>query len=435
MSQSIFAPTRRGWLRYAALAAVVLVPLAFAGLFIGAVSQVKHSISDIPAAIVNNDQLVMQTAADGTSTPVLAGRELVTRAHGQEVRGLRLDDHQQQGRQGPDLANGTVYAILTVPKDFSKSIVSLSSKSARQGEPVDHNRRLAQLPHGPRSPRSSATPCRPPSARRSPSSTSPGSIPASAESARRCRPRRAARASSRARQVALSTGLDSYVAGVSTVPSGLRQLQSGIETAKGSVTSQALTPYTSAVSGYSSQLSADVAALAADPGNASLLAAGAGRQRDPLVGRRGRSLAVVGGVGSAFDTPRREHRFLRRPDRGPLPRAGRSWRRARSRSPRAPARWHPVSLRVRRARPSYTKAQIAQDRERPPPNPVGVSVDRQHEVSSPAQIIATLFVPLGLWIGCARGVPRPPAAHRAAHSPRPPATRGSCCPRSPGPRW
>ena len=48
--------------------------------------------------------------------------------------------------------------------------------------------------------------------------------------------------------------------------------------------------------------------------------------------------------------------------------------------------------------PSYTKSQIARISE-VASSPVGVSVDRQHRVSSPAQIIATLFVPLGLWIG------------------------------------
>ena len=45
-----------------------------------------------------------------------------------------------------------------------------------------------------------------------------------------------------------------------------------------------------------------------------------------------------------------------------------------------------------------TSAQIAKTAD-VASNPVGVSVDRKHEVSSPAQIVATLFVPLGLWIG------------------------------------
>jgi putative membrane protein len=89
VSQSHFTPTRRAWLRYAALAAVVLVPFAFAGLFIGAVSQVSHSIADIPAAIVNNDQVVNQTGANGKVTQVLAGRELVTELTGKKSAGFK----------------------------------------------------------------------------------------------------------------------------------------------------------------------------------------------------------------------------------------------------------------------------------------------------------------------------------------------------------
>lgn len=55
MSANTVILTRRPWLRWAALTAVVLVPLAFAGLFIGALSGVSKGINDIPAAIVNND--------------------------------------------------------------------------------------------------------------------------------------------------------------------------------------------------------------------------------------------------------------------------------------------------------------------------------------------------------------------------------------------
>src|SRR3546814_6514448 len=44
--------------------AVVLVPLAFAGLFVGALSQADTALDRIPAAIVNNDTLVYTTAED-----------------------------------------------------------------------------------------------------------------------------------------------------------------------------------------------------------------------------------------------------------------------------------------------------------------------------------------------------------------------------------
>jgi putative membrane protein len=143
MSQSLFTPSRRGWFRYAALAAVVLVPLAFAGLFIGAVSQVSHSISDIPAAIVNNDQVVSQTA-NGKTTQVLAGRELVTQLTGKKSAGFDWTITNSKDAAA-DLANGTVYAILTVPKNFSASIVSLGSKSplkANLNITTDDSRRL-----------------------------------------------------------------------------------------------------------------------------------------------------------------------------------------------------------------------------------------------------------------------------------------------------
>jgi putative membrane protein len=128
VSQTSFPTPRSTRLRYAALAAVVLVPLAFAGLFIGAVSQISHSISDIPAAIVDNDQMVAETGTDGTSTPVLAGRELVTELTGKKSAGFDWTITNSKDAKA-ELANGTVYAILTVPKNFSKSIVSLSSKS------------------------------------------------------------------------------------------------------------------------------------------------------------------------------------------------------------------------------------------------------------------------------------------------------------------
>src|SRR5690606_29444708 len=70
--------SRRRWLRRGAIAAVVLVPLAFVGLFVGAVSGSSEATERIPAALVNDDSIVYQTADDGTETPIFAGRQLVT---------------------------------------------------------------------------------------------------------------------------------------------------------------------------------------------------------------------------------------------------------------------------------------------------------------------------------------------------------------------
>ncbi len=136
MSQSSTPVTRSKWLRRTAIAAVVFVPLAFAGLFVGALAQANTAIGRIPAAIVNGDQLVYQTAADGTKTPVFAGRQLVTELTGGSKGFTWTITNRAQADKA--LANGTVDAILTVPKDFSSSILSLSSSSPKQAGLVIH---------------------------------------------------------------------------------------------------------------------------------------------------------------------------------------------------------------------------------------------------------------------------------------------------------
>ncbi len=135
MSQIIAPAARRRWLRRAAMIAVVLVPLAFAGLVVGALSQASTATTRIPAAIVNGDTLVYSTAADGTKSPVFAGRQLVTEL----TRGTVTDTAGGGISTGFDwtitnaadakkaLSAGTVDAILTVPKNFSSSILSLQT--------------------------------------------------------------------------------------------------------------------------------------------------------------------------------------------------------------------------------------------------------------------------------------------------------------------
>jgi len=126
--------SRKRWVRWTALAAVVLVPLAFAGLFVGALSKSDDALQAIPAAIVNDDTLVYQTAADGTESPVFAGRLLVTEltdtdeSTGFDWRITNAEDAQKA------LDNGEVYAVLTVPSNFSKSILSISGDDPEQAD-------------------------------------------------------------------------------------------------------------------------------------------------------------------------------------------------------------------------------------------------------------------------------------------------------------
>jgi putative membrane protein len=136
VSQSVTPVGRRRWLRSAAVVAVVVVPLAFAGLFVGALSNADKAVDRIPAAIVNSDKLVYTTAADGTKSPVFAGRQLVTELTGSSKGFDWTITNAADARKA--LADGTVDAILTVPKDFSTSILSLSSTSPKQADLAIH---------------------------------------------------------------------------------------------------------------------------------------------------------------------------------------------------------------------------------------------------------------------------------------------------------
>ena len=112
--------------------AVVLIPLAFAGLFIGALSQADTSVDRIPAAIVNNDTLIMTTQEDGSETPVFAGRQLVTELTG-DTSGIDWQvTNDADAKKG--LAAGKFYAVVTIPKDFSPSILSLSSTTPKRAD-------------------------------------------------------------------------------------------------------------------------------------------------------------------------------------------------------------------------------------------------------------------------------------------------------------
>ncbi|MHA6694085.1 YhgE/Pip family protein [Homoserinimonas sp. A520] len=119
----------RRWLRPAAIGAVILVPLAFAGLFVGAIANSDDTAGNIPAALVNQDELIYQTAADGSEIPIFAGRQLVTELIADDSFDWTIsnsDDAEQA------LIDGKVHAILTIPSDFSASILSLSGDSPKK---------------------------------------------------------------------------------------------------------------------------------------------------------------------------------------------------------------------------------------------------------------------------------------------------------------
>jgi len=133
VSTPVSSPRRAAWGSRIAVLAVILIPLAFAGLFVGSLSEADSSLDRIPAAVVNSDELIMQTTADGTETPIFAGRQLVTELTGSGSAGFDWVITNAEDAEDA-LASGEVYAVLTVPDDFSESILSLQSDTPRQAE-------------------------------------------------------------------------------------------------------------------------------------------------------------------------------------------------------------------------------------------------------------------------------------------------------------
>jgi putative membrane protein len=372
----------------------VLVPLAFAGLFIGALSQINTSISDIPAAIVNNDQAVTQTAADGTTTPVLAGRELVTELTGKKSQGFDWTITNSADAKA-DLANGTVYAILTVPKGFSKSITSLDTKNPTKANLTittddSHNYltgSVAQLVGSSLTTAFGSAVTKQYIAGLYSGIGGVGSSLATAASG-------ATRISDGAKS--LSSGLSSYVSGASAVSPGLYQLQAGITSAKNQVL-PGVSSYTSAVNAATATVNTDAQNLAADPTNTTLQQQ---LQNDSAVlsgtASQGGS-KLKAGVGTAFDAlASNTGAFASKTSA--LASGGASLKSGAASLASGASSLATGLTKGAASAPSYTKLQIAKISD-VASEPVGVSVDREHKVSSPAQIIATLFVPLGLWIG------------------------------------
>ncbi|MCS5716986.1 YhgE/Pip family protein [Herbiconiux sp. CPCC 205763] len=138
MSSSTTTPTprmrRRTKIVLVVLAAlaVAFTPLAVNGLFAGALANADTNISTVPAAIVNNDTMTTTTNADGTTSTNFAGRGLVTELTGAGQTGFDWHATNSSDAQ-KGLENGTYYAVLTIPKDFSASLNTLGTADPKQG--------------------------------------------------------------------------------------------------------------------------------------------------------------------------------------------------------------------------------------------------------------------------------------------------------------
>ncbi|GAA1226437.1 YhgE/Pip family protein [Rhodoglobus aureus] len=122
---------KKRWLTVAGFAAVALIPLAFTGLFVAAIGDGDSAIDNIPVALVNNDEIQTTTALDGEEQVVFAGRQLVTELTGADGFDWTITNSDDAETA---LARGDVYAILTVPEEFSESILSLSTDEPAQAQ-------------------------------------------------------------------------------------------------------------------------------------------------------------------------------------------------------------------------------------------------------------------------------------------------------------
>src|SRR3954447_4444118 len=99
--------------------AVCLVPLVAAGVLVWSTADRQDQIDKIPVAVVNNDKIITG------SQPMAAGRALTSALNEPSKPDKNLHwtvtdkDDAESG-----LADGDFYAVLTIPQDFSKSILS-----------------------------------------------------------------------------------------------------------------------------------------------------------------------------------------------------------------------------------------------------------------------------------------------------------------------
>ncbi|HXD62617.1 MAG TPA: YhgE/Pip family protein [Lacisediminihabitans sp.] len=377
MSQTAVTPRPRRWLRWGAVAAVVLIPLAFAGLFVSALANSDSAIDRIPAAIVNQDTLVYQTAPDGTKSPVFAGRQLVTELTGGSAGFDWTITNEKAAKKA--LADGSVYAILTVPKNFSSSILSLSSDSPKQAKLAiktddAHSYLTGALAQsvgdGMANTFGKAVTAQYISGLYSSMGQIGGAFSSAADGATQ-----------------LSSGISQYTAGVDSLASGLGSLRSGAS--KLTQLSGGVATYTDGVSQLAQALAQANAGLQADPTNPVALATvnalstklseaaagGATLNQQAAAGISG----IQGGISKSAT--------------GAAQLAGGSaGLRDGASSLASGLKTGASKLPAADSAAGAASAKVVSD-------PVGVTVSHDNRISKIGQVIATFFVPLGLWIG------------------------------------
>ncbi|WP_413318914.1 hypothetical protein AA0Z99_01845 [Agrococcus sp. 1P02AA] len=115
----------------AALTAAAATPFAIAALAAWSLGPAVDGERDVAAAVVNSDQIITTTAADGTESTMFAGRQVVTDLVADDDDGFDfLILNEEDAAEA--LAAGDVRAIVTIPEDFSERVLSLQGDEPQQ---------------------------------------------------------------------------------------------------------------------------------------------------------------------------------------------------------------------------------------------------------------------------------------------------------------
>lgn len=401
---AVSAPRRR-WVRALAIVAAAVVPLAFAGLTMAALSDTEAGVDRIPAAIVNQDEMVTQTADDGTEMPILAGRLLVTELTGANSPGMdwQLSNAKEAAAK---LAAGEVYAVLTIPSDFSSSVVSLSSTDPVQAQLTlqtdDAHSYLAgtvaqSLGDGMVRAFGSELTQQYISGIYTQFGTVGEAFTQAADGAAQLSDG-AGQAASGAQQFA--SGVDQYTDGVSALSSGLGQLNAGA--AQLDQISANVAAYTGGVSQLSAGIAAQTAALAANPGDPvalGTLQVLSQRLAETAAGGSQLSGAVTGGIdGIQSGIAQSASGAARLAGNGATIDSGAQSLADGNAQLASGATELATGLREGADRMSGTETPGA-DAASVAADPVGLEVTTANAVTQIGQVVGTYFVPLGLWVG------------------------------------
>ena len=385
-------------LRILGLAAVILIPLAFVGLYVASVGDAKNGVDRIPAAIVNQDTAITTTNADGTTNYVLAGRQLVTQLTGDDSPGMDWTLSNAADAKKA-LADGSVYAILTIPSDFSKSVLSLQGASPVQAhlsiKTDDAHSYLAgsvaqSLGDGMVRTFGSAITKQYISGVYASLGTLGASLSQAADGASSLA---SGASQTSAGASSLASGLATYTGGVSSLSSGLSQLSSGA--ASLDQLSSGVSSYTGGVSQLSAALSAAVAAndtaqiqtltaqLAAVAGQGSTLSAQTASGIDGIQSGIAQSAAGAKKLAAAGPSLVSGAHALS---------SGASQLSSGATSLATGLTSGAAQVPSSNSAAATKSADVASD-------PVGLTVSTAHRISQVSQAVSTFFLPLALWIG------------------------------------